>query len=95
MSDQPEDRADVVIRPPALWFLLVGAGYGLSLLVPLRFVPAPWPNIWIGAGVFAIGVAIAIWSFRQFKNFRGDLDTHSPFSALVDSGPFAISRNPI
>jgi protein-S-isoprenylcysteine O-methyltransferase Ste14 len=99
MSDQTpnpaEDRADVVVRPPALWFLLLAAGYGLSWLVPLRFVPAPWANIWIGAGVFGIGLAIAIWSFRQFKNFRGDLDTHSPSSALVDSGPFAISRNPI
>ena len=95
MSDQAEDRADVVVRPPLLWFLLVGAGYGLSWLLALRFVPNPWPNIWIGAGVLAIGGEIAFWSFRQFKDFRGDVDTHTPSSALVDTGPFAISRNPI
>lgn len=95
MSDQTEDRADVVVRPPLMWFLLVGAGYGLSWLIPLRFVPGDWPNIWIGAGVFAVGFVIALWSARQFKNFRGDVDTHTPSSALVDSGPFAISRNPI
>ena len=95
MSDQTEDRADVVVRPPLLWFLLVGAGYGLSWLLALRFVPASWPNIWIGAGVFAIGGGFAFWSFRQFKEFHGDVDTHTPSSALVDTGPFAFSRNPI
>jgi protein-S-isoprenylcysteine O-methyltransferase Ste14 len=95
MPDQTEDRANVVIRPPLFWFILVGAGYGLSRLLPWRFVPDGWPEIWIGAGVFAAGLLIAFWSFRQFNNFRADVDTHTPSSALVDSGPFAISRKPI
>lgn len=85
----------MVVRPPFLWFALVAAGYGLDWLVPLSFVPARWPNIWIGGLVFAAGLLLAIWAFRQFKELRGDVDTHTPSSALVDSGPFAFSRNPI
>ncbi len=89
-----EDRAHVVIRPPLLWFLVV-ASWGLDWLVALPFVPAPWPNIWIGSGIFAAGFLLALWAFKQFPSFREDVDTHTPSTVIIESGPFSVSRNPI
>ena len=89
-----QDVAGVVIRPPKLWLLAVLAVL-LNYWIALPFMPADWPNEWIGGGLFVFGFLLAIWAFRQFREFRGDVDTHTPTQFIADTGPFAFSRNPI
>jgi protein-S-isoprenylcysteine O-methyltransferase Ste14 len=91
----PADHARVVIRPPILWALLVLAGIALDAVAPLPFVPRGVPNGWIGGATWLAGfglAAIAIWQFRRAGT---EVQTHTPTAALVESGVFAHSRNPI
>lgn len=94
-SGQAPDHADVVIRPPVLWILLIAAGAALDALVPLPFLPESMPNVWIGLVVWLAGFALAAVAITQFRRAGTEVQTHSPTAVIVDSGVFAYSRNPI
>ncbi len=89
------DHANVVARPPVLWVLLVAAGIGLDLLVPLPFMPAGFPAAWVGGGVWLAGFALAALAIRQFRRAGTEVQTHTPTAVIVDTRVFAFSRNPI
>ncbi len=95
-SDQsPPDHADVVVHPPVLWVLLVAAGYGLDSLLPLPFMPAGFPAAWVGGGVWLAGFVLAGLAVAQFRRTGTEVQTHTSTVAIVDTGVFAFSRNPI
>ena len=84
----------VGIRPPFLALGLTAAALGLQF-TPLGARVVPWPWAWSGAVVVAAGAAGIAWTLRLFAR-RGT--THHPFhdsTALVDTGPYAVSRNPM
>ncbi len=90
------DHANVVVRPPVLWVLLVAAGIGLDFLVPLpSFMPAGFPVVWVGSGVWLAGFALAALAIKQFRGAGTEVQTHTPTAVIVDTGVFAFSRNPI
>lgn len=89
------DHANVVVRPPVLWVLLVAAGIGLDFLVPLAFMPAGVPAVWVGVGVWLSGFALAVLAIRQFVRAGTDVQTHTPTAVIVETGVFKFSRNPI
>ncbi len=94
-DDSSSDHADVVVRPPVLWVLLVTAGIGLDFLVPLPFMPAGFPAAWVGGGVWLAGFALAVLAIRQFRRAGTEVQPHTPTAVIVDTGVFAFSRNPI
>ncbi len=95
-ADQPSsDHANVVVPPPVLWVLLVGAGIGLDFLVPLPFMPAGFPAAWVGSGVWLAGVALVALAAWQFRRAGTEVQTHTLTTVIVDTGVFAFSRNPI
>ncbi len=89
------DHANVMVRPPVLWVLLLAVGLGLDFLVPLPFMPAAFPSIWVGIGIWFVGFAIAAVAIRQFRRAGTEVQTHTPTAVIVDIGVFAFSRNPI
>ena len=95
MAEDSTDHAHVLVPPPVVWLLIVGIGWGLKYWAALPFVPADWPHRWIGVAVFAVGFLLAIWSFRQFRDFRADVSTHRRTTFVAATGPFSFSRNPI
>ena len=91
----PSDHAQVVVRPPILWASLVVAGFGLDLMAPLPFLPGGFPAVWVGIGVWLAGFALAVVAIVQFRRAGTDVQTHTPTAVIVDTGIFALSRNPI
>ena len=89
------DNANVVVRPPVLWILLVAAGIGLDYLFPLPFMPEGFPEPWVGGGIWLAGFALAVIAIRQFRRAGTEVQTHTPTAMIVDAGVFAFSRNPI
>jgi len=95
MSDS--DHADVAIKPP---FLFAGAlilGSLLTWLVPLGPGLASANGVALAAGLgFALaGLALTALSVRAFARAGTSVVPTTPTTALVTSGPYAITRNPI
>jgi protein-S-isoprenylcysteine O-methyltransferase Ste14 len=90
-------EAPIVSRKilPPIWVLLVlGAELSLNHWLPVvRLVPAPW-NL-IGWAVVAKGVVIILWAWSLFKRTGTGIKPFSPSTALVVSGPYRFSRNPM
>ena len=89
------DRSNAVIRPPLGLAAAFLVGLGLDWLYPLRFVPASIPNVWIGAGLFVVAFAFAIWAITTIRKAGTAVETTQPTTAIVSHGPYRFTRNPI
>lgn len=82
--------------PPPLWALLaLTATYGLSLLPGLRDLPQLMTR---PVGLILVGAALALlfWAMLQFRFAKTQLLPNSETNnALVTSGVFALTRNPM
>ena len=94
MNDTPE-TAQVLIRPPLAWALAVVAGLVLDWLAPLPFLPEDWPAGLVGAVVFVLALALAIWAIDTMTRAGTNVPTNRPTTAIVDGGPYRFTRNPI
>jgi len=90
------DRAAYVAPPGLLFFGCLGLAYGLDLLLPPGFLEGGWPQrgLLVSAlflAAFSLG-AICFWHHRK----RGtSVEPLEPTTALVTSGPYRFSRNPL
>jgi len=89
------DTSNVLVRPPIALAVALLAGLVLNWLVPLPFVPAAVPAVWLGAAVFAVALALFAWAVTTMKRAGSNVQTSQPTTAIVDTGPYAFSRNPI
>ena len=90
-----EDRPNVVIPPPIAWALAIIAGLGAGWLYPLQFVATSMPRNWVGGGVFAVGLALAIWAIVTIRRAGTQFDINKPTTTIVENGPYCFTRNPI
>ena len=52
-------------------------------------------QVWLGRLIIAVAIGIDLWVLAIFKKHRTNIRPDRPAEALVTSGPFAFSRNPI
>lgn len=93
--DDKADTAQVIVRPPLAWGLAVIAGLALSWLVPLPFLPAALPAGWFGATVCVLALALGVWAVVTVTRAGSNVPTNRPTTAIVESGPYRFTRNPI
>jgi protein-S-isoprenylcysteine O-methyltransferase Ste14 len=89
------DKSNVMVRPPVALAVALLAGLALNRLVLLPFVPAAVPAVWLGAAVFAVALALFAWAVMTMSRAGSNVQTSRPTIAIVDTGPYAFSRNPI
>ena len=94
MSDTP-DTANVIIRPPIAWGLAVLAGLALQWVVPLPFMPASVPSVWLGGIVFVLALALLAWAVATMTRAGSNVPTNLPSTTIVEAGPYRFTRNPI
>lgn len=92
------DIAGVVARPPFIYggALLVGGVAGR--LLPVLAWPPEWPTDGAriaGLLLLAIGILLLAAGVLQFKRHGTPVPTHQPTTALVTTGVYGISRNPL
>ena len=88
------DSPGVMVRPP----LLYGAVF-IVVLVLRWFWPMPILGhaitLWPGLVLLALGVAIVIPGRRALQVAGTNINPSLPATAIVTSGPFRFSRNPL
>jgi protein-S-isoprenylcysteine O-methyltransferase Ste14 len=89
------DTAHVIVRPPLALGVAVIAGLALNWLVPLPFMPDSLPAAWLGAAVFVLALALFAWAVVTMTRAGSNVPTSLPTTAIVESGPYGLTRNPI
>jgi protein-S-isoprenylcysteine O-methyltransferase Ste14 len=87
------------------WWQTGDVVFGLPLLAAIalqRIAPLALPRgfltpVFVGAGaaVVVAGVTVIVLARREFARLRQPTDPGRPTSAIVTTGVFAVSRNPI
>jgi protein-S-isoprenylcysteine O-methyltransferase Ste14 len=101
MTDDPvappesASAAGAPVPPPVTLFAFVLAGFGLRHFVPL-FLPIDraWA-IASGAAVLALAVALGLASVRSLVRGGSHPHPRRPSDAIVESGVYRVTRNPI
>jgi len=93
-TDMPPDNAGVRVPPPLLYALAVLGGYVLNRQWPLPVGEGAVINVLALTFAFA-GLALAVSSIRNFRRSRTSIVPIRPATALVISGPYRFTRNPM
>ena len=82
-----------LVRPPLVYLVSLVTGGLLELAVPLPFVPRF--NLMLGLSLAGVAVALLASSVTRFRAARTPVPAWKPTSAIVRTGPYRFSRNPI
>ncbi len=90
------DHAGVTVSPVLTIAPPLVAGLLLHFLwTQLRIFPEWWIGLAVGWPLVVAGVLLLAWSVRTMFRAGVDPDPNEPTSAIVATGPYALSRNPI
>lgn len=93
-APESSDRPGVVALPPLLYLAGVIAAVVLDAVFPLRLSLPPVVR-WVGAGLALVAVAFGGFARVSFARARTSANPTQPATALVTSGAFRWSRNPM
>ncbi|MFQ5932033.1 MAG: methyltransferase family protein [Nitrospiraceae bacterium] len=92
MSDKDISRP--VAPPPIIYLVCVLVGFGLDQLSPQPLL-AQTVQYTVGFAIIAVSFLLFGLALREFANSKTSVNHHTPTTAIVSTGPFGYSRNPI
>jgi protein-S-isoprenylcysteine O-methyltransferase Ste14 len=93
-THSPSDRPNVLVLPPLLYGVALAAGFLLQWLAP-RPILLSNARYWAGGVFLALGVGLAFWGRAVMERAGTNVNPTLPTTALVVTGPFRLSRNPL
>jgi protein-S-isoprenylcysteine O-methyltransferase Ste14 len=104
MTARPQSRAhpdavpDVpnlgLIRPPRVYLASLVIGALLHFAMPLPFLPQTL-NVALGAAHVVVAIALLSYSVAKLRAAGTPVPARKPTTAIVRTGPYRFSRNPI
>ena len=88
------DNAGVVARPPVVYLSSILIGVGLDALWPAEVVPDSQGTP-LGLLLVLVALALFVVSVRELGRVGTQIPTNRPTTAIVTTGPYQFSRNPI
>jgi protein-S-isoprenylcysteine O-methyltransferase Ste14 len=83
-----------VVRPPLVVLASLLSGAVLTVAWPLPFFPHVLRPP-VGGFLVAMAAALFVYSIRQFRMAETPVPGNKPTTAIVRTGPYRFSRNPI
>jgi len=93
-TDAKVNNPGVRFPPPLVYLAAVLIGAAFDRFIPVHLFPAGLTG-WLGGSLVLIALTISVLSFREFIKARTSIRPDRSASALVTTGPFRYSRNPM
>jgi outer membrane protein TolC/protein-S-isoprenylcysteine O-methyltransferase Ste14 len=87
------DSPGVIAPPPLLFLAAVVGGVALDAIVAPLSLP-PWLRA-CGVALIAAALLLATFAFREFRRAGTSFETRRATTAIISTGPFARTRNPL
>ncbi|HKB42555.1 MAG TPA: isoprenylcysteine carboxylmethyltransferase family protein [Gemmataceae bacterium] len=81
-------------RPPLVYGAAIVTGLLLELGWPTSFLPNPLAAL-LGSFLVVVAVVVFLYSVRKFRRAGTPVPGNKPTTAIVRTGPYRFSRNPI
>ena len=94
MAEENQDHAGVTFPPPVMYLLCLLAGFGVDYFAPSPLLPNGVQYI-IGGLLIVVGVAVNLAGILQFRKFKTNVRPDKPSSAVLVTGPYRFTRNPL
>ena len=94
MTGPELDRAMVIAPPPFLYLAALAIGLGLHTGIPVRVLPQGIARF-AGGMACVLSAALGVTGLRALCRAGTSQNPRRPTTALVITGPFRISRNPL
>jgi protein-S-isoprenylcysteine O-methyltransferase Ste14 len=91
---QPEVANLGIARPPLIYLASMALGVLFHFAWPLPLLPGS-PSAGIGAGLILLAVGLFLFAVRTFRAAGTPVPGNQPTTAIVHTGPYRFSRNPI
>jgi len=97
MPQQTADSPNAIPWPPLVYSSAMLAAWTLEKAQPWTWLDAGLAALprSVGAGLFAVGLLIDLWAIMTLSRHRTTVLPHAGATALVTTGPYRFSRNPI
>ncbi len=92
---QGNDHANVAVFPPLPFVLAVVVGILAHVLWEFRFFPEIWIGHATGWPLIVTATVLIAWAQRTLAGAGESSNVYKPNSAIVSTGPFAFTRNPM
>ena len=83
----------MLARAPIVYLASILAGFGLNTVWPVEVFPRAIKSL--GGLLTVLAVALFVLSVREFRRARTPIRTRKPVTAVIRTGPYRFSRNPI
>jgi protein-S-isoprenylcysteine O-methyltransferase Ste14 len=90
----PEVANFGIMRPPFIYLGAIALGLLLHFVFPVRLVPRA-VSVPIGATMVLVGIVLFLYAVRTFRIADTPVRGNRPTTAIVRTGPYRFSRNPI
>lgn len=84
-----------IARPPLVYLAAIATGLALNFAWPEPFLPAERFDVLLGGALVLASIALFVASVRAFRTAGTPVAGNRPTSAIVRSGAYRFSRNPI
>ena len=98
MNADDRTSSGVRIPPPLVYLAGLGTGFVLQWWLPLALVAAPGkaaPVRYAGYALIVLGIALAGAAIGMFRQAGTSPNPTRPTTALVATGPYRFTRNPM
>jgi len=94
-SSASRDVANLgLVRPPLVYLISLVSGFVIHLAVPLSLLPVSLA-VPLGVPLVAVAIALLSYSVAKFRAAGTPVPARKPTTAIVRTGPYRFSRNPI
>ena len=89
------DVADLrLVRPPFVYLISLATGALIQIATPLPFLPGTLA-LPLGVPLVVLAIALFTYSVARFRAAGTPVPARKPTTAIVRTGPYRFSRNPI